>query len=410
MQTFLDPSLKDTADGREAEAILRSCVHCGFCNATCPTYQLLGDERDGPRGRIYLIKEMLEHNTATRETQVHLDRCLTCRSCETTCPSGVQYNRLLEIGRALVEKHVERPVAERLQRKSLLLTVPEPARLKPLLQLGNLARPILPAVLKRSLPRVAQRLAAWPANTHPRKVLLLEGCVQSVTHPEINLAAVRVLDRLGVQALPASGCCGALSHHLSAEEQTLASARQNIDNWWPMLQSGAEAVLLTASGCAPTVTEYGRLLQDDDKYAEKAAVLASRAMDISEFVEILDIASLRPLETTRSLVAFHSPCSLQHGLKRPGKVETLLTGLGFRLAPVIDSHLCCGSAGTYSVLQKDLSEQLLENKLKNLEAGKPTLIATANIGCLAHLQSATAIPVRHWIELLDAKNERPGSE
>ncbi len=292
VQTRLDQSLQDTPEGREADAILRSCVHCGFCNATCPTYQLLGDERDGPRGRIYLIKEMLEHNTATRETQVHLDRCLTCRSCETTCPSGVQYNRLLEIGRGLVERLVPRPPVERLQRKALLATVPDPARFKPLLQLGNLARPALPAALKKSLPRVARCHDDWPGNAHPRKVLLLEGCVQSVTHPEINLAAAKVLDRLGVQALPASGCCGALSHHMSAEKKTLETARRNIDNWWPMLADGAEAILLTASGCAPTVGDYGRLLKNDPAYAEKAGTLASLAMDISEFMEKQDLSAL----------------------------------------------------------------------------------------------------------------------
>jgi glycolate oxidase iron-sulfur subunit len=402
VQTRLDKSLRDTPEGREADTILRSCVHCGFCNATCPTYQLLGDERDGPRGRIYLIKEMLEHNTATRETQVHLDRCLTCRSCETTCPSGVQYNRLLEIGRGLVERLVPRPPMERLQRKALLNTVPDPARFKPLLQLGNLARPALPASLQKSLPRVAPQPEAWPAAAHPRKVLLLEGCVQSVTHPEINLAAARVLDRLGVQAVPASGCCGALSHHLSAEEQTLATARRNIDNWWPLLENGAEAVLLTASGCAPTVSEYGRLLKDDPVYAEKAETLASLSMDISEFVEKQDLSALIIAEIPAQAIAFHAPCSLQHGLKRPGRVEVLLTGLGFKLSPVPDAHLCCGSAGTYSILQKDLSQRLLENKIRNLEAGRPALVATANIGCLEHLQGATNLHVKHWIELLSA--------
>ena len=400
MQTFLDPSLKDTADGREAEAILRSCVHCGFCNATCPTYQLLGDERDGPRGRIYLIKEMLEHNTATRETQVHLDRCLTCRSCETTCPSGVQYNRLLEIGRGLVEKYVERPLIEQLKRKALLETVPEPKRFKPLLRLGKLARPVLPGSLKNKLPQLAQHREPWPDNPHPRSVLLLEGCVQSVTHPQINAAAARLLDRLGVRAHPASGCCGALSHHMSEEEKTLDSARRNIDAWWAMIEAGAEAVLLTATGCAPTVMDYGRLLADDPVYSKKASRLASMAMDISEFFEGLDLSPLTLEKPQTTPIAFHAPCSLQHALKKPGHVESLLGRLGFELVPVADAHLCCGSAGAYSILQKDLSNRLLENKLKNLEVGKPTLIATANIGCLAHLQTAATVPVRHWIELV----------
>lgn len=400
MQTFIHPSLRDTPEGKEAEEILRSCVHCGFCNATCPTYQLLGDERDGPRGRIYLIKEMLEHGTATRETQSHLDRCLLCRSCETTCPSGVQYHRLLEIGRELADKYVDRPLAERVLRKSLLETVPEPARLKPLLKLGKLARPALPASLQKKLPRAATHREPWPDGRHDRKVLLLEGCVQSVTHPGINLSAARVLDRLGVSALPAAGCCGALAQHLPAAERARETARRNIDTWWPLIEDGAEAVLLTASGCAPTVMDYGRMLEDDNSYAERAAKIASMAKDISEFIERFDTELLKPASPPESPVAYHAPCSLQHGLKRPGRVEKLLNGLGFELTPVADAHICCGSAGSYSILQKELSERLLRDKLRNLEAGSPSLIVTANIGCLAHLQGGTSLDVRHWIELL----------
>jgi glycolate oxidase iron-sulfur subunit len=400
VRTFLHPSLKNTPEGKEADKILRSCVHCGFCNATCPTYQLLGDERDGPRGRIYLIMEMLQQNHATRETQVHLDRCLLCRSCETTCPSGVQYHRLLEIGRGLADRHAERPLAERLTRKALLETVPEPGRMKPLLKLANLARPALPADLAKSLPRPGPDSKPWPANDHARRVLLLEGCVQSVTHPRINLAAARVLDRLGVTAVPAAGCCGALSQHMPAEQQAVETVRRNIDNWWPAVESGVEAVLLTATGCAPTVMDYGRLLENDPVYAEKAARLATLAMDISEFIEAFDPDQLRPVDLPAEPIAFHAPCSLQHGLKRPGRVEALLTKIGFRLTPVADAHLCCGSAGTYSILQKELSRQLLENKVRKLEAGSPSLIATANIGCLAHIQSETRTEVKHWIELL----------
>ena len=402
MQTFIHELLADTEDGREADRILRSCVHCGFCNATCPTYQLLGDERDGPRGRIYLIKEMLENNTATRETQRHLDRCLTCRACETTCPSGVEYNRLLEIGRSLAERHARRPASERLQRKALLETVPNPERMAPLLKLGRVARAFLPDELRRSLPRNAARKAPWPTTSHPRQVLLLEGCVQSVTHPQINAAAAKVLDRLGVQALPAAGCCGALAHHLSAEEQTLDTARRNIDAWWPQIESGAEAVLLSASGCAPTVQEYGRLLRHDPAYAEKAARLSALAMDLSEFVENEDREKLRPQAAPQSPIAFHAPCSLQHGLKRGGKVEALLASLGFELTPIADAHLCCGSAGSYSILQRELSQRLLAEKIRNLEAGMPRIIATANIGCLAHIEGGTDIPVKHWVELLAA--------
>jgi len=400
MQTFLSEAFRETSEGREADEIIRACVHCGFCNATCPTYQLLGDERDGPRGRIYLIKEMLENNTASRETQVHLDRCLTCRSCETTCPSGVQYNRLLEIGRAYAESNVDRPLAERIQRQVLMRTVPEPRRFGQLLRLANLVRPLLPAAQKKSIPALDSGNEAWPANIHARKVLLLEGCAQSVTAPRINLAAARVMDRLGVQALPAAGCCGALSHHLSDEERTRASIRKNIERWWPAIEAGAEALVLTATGCASTVLDYGRLMEQDREYAEKAARIASMAQDISAFLLTQDLGPLDVKPEDRPLIAFHSPCTLQHGLKSSGKVEALLTQMGFRLADVSDSHLCCGSAGSYSILQKDLSRQLLERKLTCLEQGKPTLIATANIGCLMHLQSGTDLPVKHWIELL----------
>lgn len=399
MQTFLKESFRDTPEGQDADDILRSCVHCGFCNATCPTYQLLGDERDGPRGRIYLIKEMLEHNAASRETQLHLDRCLTCRACETTCPSGVRYNRLLEIGRAAAETLVERPLAERIQRGVLLETVPEPGRFRLLLKIGGLAKPLLPPAKRKSVPAVEKPGPAWPSYTHPRKVLLLTGCAQSVTAPRINLAAARVLDRLGVQALPADGCCGALSHHLSKQERTLETVRRNIDAWWPEIERGAEALLLTASGCAPTVMDYGHLMRQEPDYAEKAQTVSSMATDISAFLENLDLPALDSAAGGMK-VAYHSPCTLQHGLKRAGRVEALLGRLGFQLTPVHEAHLCCGSAGSYSVLQKDLSQQLLQRKLANLENDQPELIATANIGCLLHLQSGTDLPVKHWIELL----------
>ena len=400
MQTFLSDELKKTPEGREADDILRTCVHCGFCNATCPTYQLLGDERDGPRGRIYLIKEMLETNTATRETQLHLDRCLTCRACETTCPSGVQYNRLLEIGRAAVETRVERPLSERIQRKALLRTVPEPSRFRLLLGLANLARPLLPAEQKKTIPVREPTGEAWPSTAHKRKVLLLEGCAQSVIAPRINRATAQVLDRLGIQALPATGCCGALSHHLSQQEWTEATIRKNIDHWWPAVENGAEALVLTATGCAPTVMDYGRMLQHDPLYASKAEKLASIAQDISTFLEQQDLEALGAMTDDDPLIAFHSPCTLQHGMKLAGSVETLLARLGFRLATVQDAHLCCGSAGSYSILQKEISQQLLYRKLETLEKEQPAIIATANIGCMMHLQSGTHLPVKHWVELL----------
>jgi len=407
MRTFLSDALKETPEGREADDILRACVHCGFCNATCPTYQLLGDERDGPRGRIYLIKEMLETNTASRETQLHLDRCLTCRACETTCPSGVQYNRLLEIGRAAVESNVKRPLTERIQREALLQTVPEPKRFRLLLGLANLARPLLTAEQKKVIPVSEPVGEPWPSTAHQRKVLLLEGCAQSVIAPRINLTAAKVLDRLSIQALPAAGCCGALSHHLSQEERAGATIRRNIDHWWPAIEAGAEALILTASGCAPTVMDYGRLLQHDPDYASKADKLASIALDISAFLEQQDLGPLGDTAGEDALIAYHSPCTLQHGLKCAGSVEALLARLGFRLAAVQDAHLCCGSAGSYSILQKDLSQQLLQRKLKCLEKEQPALITTANIGCMMHLQSGTDLPVKHWIELLNCRESSP---
>ena len=401
MQTFLDKAFRETPEGREADRILRSCVHCGFCNATCPTYQLLGDERDGPRGRIYLIKEMLEHGRASRETQIHLDRCLTCRACETTCPSGVDYSKLLEIGRAVAERHVKRPAGEKILRKLLLKTAPNPDRMMALMPFARLAKPLLPKGLASSVPATHPDREPWPHAHHQRKVLLLQGCVQSVHRPEINHATARVLNRLGIQAIPADGCCGALSHHLSAEEQTLETARRNIDQWWPVIEEGVEAILLTASGCAPTVLEYGQLLANDPQYAKRAQRLSGLAMEISQYIQQQDLSLFHKPGELLPSVAFHSPCTLQHGLKTVGRVEALLRELGFRLTAVADSHLCCGSAGTYSILQPELSEQLRENKVRNLQAGQPDLLATANIGCLAHLQKGTHLPVVHWIELVD---------
>ena len=401
MQTFLDKAFRETPEGREADRILRSCVHCGFCNATCPTYQLLGDERDSPRGRIYLIKEMLEQGRASRETQVHLDRCLTCRACETTCPSGVEYGKLLEIGRAVADRHVKRPLGEKILRKLILKTAPDPDRMMALMPLARLTKPLLPKSLAGSVPATHPDREPWPHAHHKRKVLLLQGCVQSVHRPEINHAAARVLNRLGIQAIPADGCCGALAHHLSAEEQTLETARRNIDQWWPAIEEGIEAILLTASGCAPTVLEYGQLLAQDPHYSGRAERLASLAMDISQYIQQQDLSLFHTSGDLLPAIAFHSPCTLQHGLKTVGRVESLLRELGFKLTVVADSHLCCGSAGTYSILQPELSEQLRENKVRNLQTGQPDLVATANIGCLAHLQKGTHLPVVHWIELVD---------
>lgn len=401
MQTQLADFIKDTPQGREADAILRSCVHCGFCNATCPTYQLLGDELDGPRGRIYLIKQMLEGHEVSDKTQLHLDRCLTCRACETTCPSGVNYHRLADIGREVVAKRVGRPLGQRLLRQGLRTVLPYRERFTPLLRLGQWVRWGLPPSLRASVPpRRAQVI--WPARQHARKMLILDGCVQPALAPEINAAAARVLDGLDIQLVrvPGAGCCGALSYHTDAHEEGLDFMRRLIDAWWPAIAAGAEAIVMTASGCGAVVKEYGHLLRGDSDYAAKAARVSALTLDLAEILARQDLSRLRvkPMGT----VAFQSPCSLQHGQKLNGVMEGVLTRLGFPLTAVADGHLCCGSAGTYSILQPDLSKRLRANKIEALESGKPDVIATANIGCLIHLQAVSTRPVRHWVEVIDA--------
>jgi len=419
MKTNLAEFIKNTPEGREADSILRACVHCGFCTATCPTYQLLGDELDGPRGRIYLIKEVLEGNAYTAKTQLHLDRCLTCRACETTCPSGVQYGRLADIGRNLVEKRIGRPFIESLKRTALRTVIPKPALFGPLFRFGQFLRPLLPGVLKRKVPKAVAHNTVWPEPRHERRMLVLDGCVQPSLAPSINPATARVLDRLGISLVKAeaAGCCGAVTFHLNRQEDALDYMRENIDAWWPHIEAGAEAVVMTASGCGTMVKEYGHLLARDPAYADKARRISDMTRDISEIVagekdqlEKFLSTSLFSLmfPTTAATgvkprVAFHSPCSLQHGLQIRGNVEALLTVAGFEVIPVPDSHLCCGSAGTYSILQPELSQKLLKNKVNALESGNPALLATANIGCLTHIQSGTALPVRHWIELLEER-------
>ncbi len=404
MQTNLIDSIKNTAAGQEAEAILRACVHCGFCTATCPTYQLLGNELDSPRGRIYLIKQMLEGAAVTEKTLLHLDRCLTCRSCETTCPSGVRYGRLVDIGRAIAEEKIGRSPWQATRRRLLRAVLPRPAIFNSLLALGRLFRPLLPGALAKEVP-IARPAKPWPtAQRHARTMLVLEGCVQPGLAPNTNAAAARVLDRLGITLFSAekAGCCGAVSYHLNAHADGLDYMRRNIDAWWPYVEQGTEAVVMTASGCGSMVKEYGHLLRHDPAYAVKAARISGLTKDLSEILaaekkELLRLISPAP----RGKVAFHSPCSLQHGQKIVGVIEELLTKAGYELTPVADKHLCCGSAGTYSILQKELSQQLLRNKLDALQSGSPAQIASANIGCQAHLQSGTDLPVRHWIELLD---------
>jgi glycolate oxidase iron-sulfur subunit len=406
METRLADFIRDTPDGREADAILRACVHCGFCTATCPTYQLLGDELDGPRGRIYLIKQMLEGSDVTARTQLHLDRCLTCRSCETVCPSGVQYGRLADIGRRVVEQKVERPAGERLRRWLLRKGLSHGPLFALALGAGRLARPVLPPSLAAKVPR-ARPAKAWPQARHARKMLALTGCVQPAIAPSIDAALARALDRIGITLVRAAGggCCGAVSEHLGARDEARSFARRNIDAWWPHIEQGAEAILVTASGCGVSVKDYGHLLRDDPAYADKAVRAAGLARDPVEIIaeEWKRFAPLVAMDHGPQRVAFHSPCTLQHGQRLGGRVEEILEAIGLELAPVRDAHLCCGSAGTYSLLQPVLSQQLKTNKLAALEASQPDLIATANIGCLTHLASGTERPVRHWLEIFDAR-------
>ena len=399
MQTSIPAHIKNTPEGQEAEAILRSCVHCGFCLATCPTYQLLGNELDSPRGRIYLIKQVLEGADVGDKTLLHLDRCLTCRSCETTCPSGVQYGRLVDIGRNMVENQVVRPWQERLVRWGLRAVIPYRRRFTPLLRLGQAVRSLLPPSIRLSIPP-RQATYPWPTTAHRRRMLVLEGCAQPAAAPRINAATARVLDRLGIAAIraPEEGCCGAVSYHLGAQDEGLGFMRRNIDAWWPLVASGAEAIVMTASGCGAVVKEYGHLLRHDQNYAEKATKISAITKDLCEILKKEDVSGLSVGDTK---VAFHPPCTLQHAQQLQGIVENMLRTLGFTLTSVPDAHLCCGSAGTYSILQKKLSQPLLQEKIKALESNHPDLIATANIGCLLHLQTATNIPVKHWIELLE---------
>lgn len=417
MQTRLSPSVLATPEGRDAEPILRACVHCGFCTATCPTYQALGDELDGPRGRIYLIKNLLEGEAPSRATQVHLDRCLTCLNCETTCPSGVDYHHLLDIGRSRIERELSRPPGERLVRWCLRQILPYPRRLRPLLWLGQQVRPLLPDSVRKKLPpvRPSERSAASDTlgrasqrgRGDARRVVLLNHCVEPLLTPATTEALERILGALKIEVLPApdGGCCGAIAAHLSAPEQAKTQMRRNIDAWWPLVEAGAEAILITASGCGATVKDYGWHLRDDPQYAARAARIASLARDPSEYLGSEDLSPLAAAEPKR--IAFHPPCSLQHGQQLAGRVEQLLRDAGFELLPVRNSHSCCGSAGTYSILQSRLANRLREEKIEALEASSPALIATANVGCQTHLQAATERRVLHWLELFDPA-ARPG--
>jgi glycolate oxidase iron-sulfur subunit len=414
MKTALDPAIKNSPAGAAADAILRSCVHCGFCLPACPTYQILGDELDSPRGRIYLMKQLLEGEPVTARTQLHLDRCLGCRACESACPSGVQYGRLLELGRSLTEERIRRPPAVAAKRRLLAKIVPHTGRAQVLLRATRWLRPVLPAALRSQVPQLPPRAGIearrWPALRHARRVVIVRGCVQPALAAGIDPAAARVLDRIGISAVAAdgSGCCGAVSQHLCAHTDALAQMRRNVDALWPHLDAGAEAVVFTASACSAMLCDYGRLLQDEPRYAARAARISAAARDISQVVAAEAVAVGQALRSAAQAgapvaarrVAFQAPCSLQHALKLSGVVEPLLLAAGFTLTAVTDGQRCCGSAGTYSILQPQLSQQLLRAKLSALEGGDPDVIATANIGCLHHIRGATDIPVRHWVELL----------
>lgn len=394
MQTHIPVDLLKTTTGKTADQILRSCVHCGFCLSACPTYGILGDELDSPRGRIYLIKNALEGKQVSANSLVHLDRCLTCRSCETTCPSGVEYGHLLDIGREFIEEKSPRPLPQRLFRWTLRKTLTTPKLFNFLIALWPFAKH------SKADPKLEQLLAAAQEESHPKQVLLVSGCVQPSLAPNINLATRNVLHRLGIGVIetPQEQCCGAVDHHLSGTRDALSKVKRNIDTWLSELDHGAEAIISNASGCGVMIKDYAHLLKDDKAYAKKAKRVVEHTMDISEYLLKQDLSAFK--RTHNEKIVFQSPCTLQHGQKLGGVVEKTLVDLGFTLNPVQDSHLCCGSAGTYSITQKKLSHELRDNKLNNLLKDEPSVIVTANIGCLMHLQKGTNTPVKHWIELL----------
>jgi glycolate oxidase iron-sulfur subunit len=406
MQTNLSPEFAQTPEGEEASGILRKCVHCGFCNATCPTYQLLGDELDGPRGRIYLIKQVLEGAPVTRTTQLHLDRCLTCLNCETTCPSGVQYGDLVDIGRKIVDERVQRPAGEKTVRWILKEGMTSPL-FAPAMSMGKALRPLLPKLLRDKVPAATPTQATphKPLTRHRRKILMLRGCVQPAMLPNIDRAAARVLDAAGIEVINAAGtgCCGALRTHLSDQAGGLDNMRRNIDAWMPVLDSiEVEAVVSSASACQLAIKDYARALAHDPVYAARAARISALARDLSELLPDLVDALKDRCRPAKSRAVFHAPCTLQHGQKLRGGVETHMRALGFDVTPpAAEAHLCCGSAGTYSVLQPELARQLRDRKLKNIVATEAQCILSANVGCIQHLQSGTTMPVKHWIEILD---------
>lgn len=404
MQTFIVEDLLNTPDGEEADRILRSCVHCGFCTAICPTYRLLGDELDSPRGRIYLIKGLLEGKAVTEKTQLHLDRCLTCRACETYCPSGVEYGHLLDIGRHQMQAKVRRSFLDRICRFLLRMVLPYRRRFSFLLRCGQILCPLLPRNLRKMIPS-RSRPGNIRQDIYSRKMILFRGCVQPALTPETNDAAIRVLNLLGISTVEISQetCCGALDYHMTEIESASNFIKRNIDLWWPQVNSGVEAIVITASGCGVMIKDYGYILRNDPDYADKARKISSLTKDISEIFSVEDINKLKNLmKYDHSRIAFHNPCTLQHGQKLRDSTESVLQQLGFSLCDVPESYLCCGSAGVYSLLQQDLSRQLQQWKIRNLLSGRPDVIITANTGCQMHLQQATELPVKHWIDLVDA--------
>ena len=406
MQTNLSEDFKNTELGQQADKILRRCVHCGFCLATCPTYEVLGNELDSPRGRIYLIKEMLEGAPVTQTTQQHLDRCLTCRNCETTCPSGVEYGHLIDIGRHMVALNVARPKSEQIRREGLrrLLTS---RWFAPAYKIGQkLYKWLPPGIQEKVLPARGSGVVPARSDQHARQVLMLAGCVQPAMMPSIDVATMRVLDRLGIgtQVAAGSGCCGGVSFHLDAQEAGRAQMRTNIDAWWPLIESGqCEAIVMNASGCGAMVREYGHHLRLDPVYADKARIVSEKVRDVAELIEPMthDLISQIDPALVPERVAFHPPCTLQHWQKLRPVTESLLKNLGFGLLAFEESHLCCGSAGTYSVLQPKISQTLRDRKLSRIQASDPQVIVSSNVGCIGHLQSGSEVPVRHWIEVLD---------
>ncbi|MBK6510076.1 MAG: glycolate oxidase subunit GlcF [Haliea sp.] len=409
MHVELHPRFAGTGEGESARALTAACVHCGFCLSTCPTYLDTRDERDSPRGRIYLIKHLLESGAASAQTQLHLDRCLTCRNCETACPSGMQYGELLDIGRGLMEHEAPRPAVDRGVRWMLRFVLTRPRLLAAALRVGQALRPFVTEQLRQKIPPRQMRDAEHnpahspaPARAHERSMLVLEGCVQRAATPIPMPPRGAYCDKLGIGLIsaPQAGCCGAVNYHLAAHDAGLDDMRRNIDAWWPYIESGAEAIVSSATGCGAMLVDYGRLLADDPAYAEKARRVSALTRDLAQILLHEDLRALA-VDTQVGKVAVHPPCTMQHALQQPTLLEDVLRKAGFDIATTVEKLLCCGSAGTYSILQSDTSERLRATMLNALTHDRPALIATANIGCQLHLQAAAAVPVVHWIELLD---------